>query len=274
MDDFVLGDTATLSGAARNANILAALDAHGIHAAGFVAGKFVDSDAKMALVAEWSKRGHIIANHSFSHWNYPSVEFDAFRDDVIRCEALLAKVPSYTKLFRFPYLKEGDTAEQRDRMRAFLRERGYRNGHVTIDASDWAIAGRLQKRLEADPKADVSRYRDFYLEHILQRSEFYDDLARKVLGRSIPHTLLIHHNILNGLFLGDLLGMYERKGWNLIDARTAFEDPVFRAEPKNAPAGESIVWALAKETGKFEKLLRYPAEDGEYEDPRMNALGL
>jgi len=40
------------------------------------------------------------------------------------------------------------------------------------------------------------------------------------------------------------------------------------------PAGESIIYALAKQTGKFDGQLRYPAEDGAYEDPRMDALGL
>lgn len=36
----------------------------------------------------------------------------------------------------------------------------------------------------------------------------------------------------------------------------------------------SLVWALAKETGKFDGLLRYPGEDDEYEKPIMDALGL
>jgi hypothetical protein len=40
------------------------------------------------------------------------------------------------------------------------------------------------------------------------------------------------------------------------------------------PAGESIVWSLAKEKGVIAKSLRYPAEDGEYENARMNKLGL
>jgi peptidoglycan-N-acetylglucosamine deacetylase len=274
MDDFILGDTPTLTADARNTKILDALDAHRVRAAGFVAGKYVDSDAKMALVAEWSKRGHMIGNHTFSHWEYSGAEFDAFCSDTLRCEELLAKLPTYTKMFRFPYLKEGETAEQRDRMRAFLRDHGYRNGHVTIDASDWYVDTRLRKRLEAKPDADLTPYRDFYLEHIWERAQYYDGLARKVLGHTIPHTLLIHHNVLNGLFLGDLLGMFERKGWKVVDARKAFDDPVFRAEPKIAPAGESLVWALAKETGKFDKTLRYPGEDGAYEKLRMNVLGL
>jgi hypothetical protein len=60
----------------------------------------------------------------------------------------------------------------------------------------------------------------------------------------------------------------------LIDAKDAFKDPIFSAEPKVVPAGESIVWSLAKENGTIAKSLRYPAEDGEYETERMNKLGL
>ena len=87
-----------------------------------------------------------------------------------------------------------------------------------------------------------------------ERALYYDDLARKVLGRSVKHTILMHFNLLNALFLGDLLKMFKSKGWKLIDAEQAFKDPVFSAAPKIVPAGESIIWALAKETGKFDKL--------------------
>ena len=84
----------------------------------------------------------------------------------------------------------------------------------------------------------------------------------------------MHFNLLNGLFLGELIEMFSSKGWQLIDAATAFTDSVFLAEPKTLPAGESIVWALAKEKGTIAKSLRYPAEDGDYETARMNRLGL
>ena len=33
-------------------------------------------------------------------------------------------------------------------MRAFLTDHGYKNGAVTIDASDWYIDDRLRKRLD------------------------------------------------------------------------------------------------------------------------------
>jgi len=71
-----------------------------------------------------------------------------------------------------------------------------------------------------------------------------------------------------------LLSMFKTKGWRAIDAEEAFTDPVFSAKPKVLPAGQSIVWALAKEKGRIAKSLRFPAEDGDYENARMDKLGL
>jgi peptidoglycan/xylan/chitin deacetylase (PgdA/CDA1 family) len=274
MDDFYLSDSPILSAEARNEAILDALGRERLRAALFVTARNVENPENMRRLRRWDERGHLIGNHTYSHPHYPSKTFEEFSRDVLRAEEILKALPRYRKLFRFPFLKEGKTAEQRDRMRAFLRERGYRNGHVTIDASDWYVDQRLRERLKQDPRAATEPYRDFYLAHIRERALFYEDLAQKVTGRRVRHTLLIHHNLLNGLFLGDLLHMFRREGWELIDAADAFKDPLFRAEPNVVPAGESLVWAIAKQSGKFEQLLRYPAEDGQYEKARMDALGL
>lgn len=276
IDDFNWSDATGITSEARNRALLDALRAHRVQAAVFVAGKFVDNETGQRLLGAWNKEGHVIGNHSYSHlyYNIAKVGFEQFSQDVLKGESVLGTHSRFRKLFRFPYLKEGDTAEKRDAMRKCLAERGYRNWHVTIDASDWYVDQRLRARLKRDAGADLAPYRDYYLNHIWERSLFYDDLSRKVLGRSVKHTLLVHHNVLNGLFLNDLLGMYKAKGWTLIGAGEAFKDPVFSSAPKILPAGESLIWALAKEAGKFEKLLRYPAEDGDYEKGRMDELGL
>jgi peptidoglycan-N-acetylglucosamine deacetylase len=274
VDDFDLYDTPALSAEARNLGILDALRTYRLQAAAFVAGKFVDNEKNLALLRLWSERGHLIANHTYSHGNYANKDFEGYAQDILRNEELLKRLPRFRKFLRFPYLKEGKTAEHRDKMRAFLKAEGYRNGHVTIDNSDWYIDGRLRARLKSNPRADATPYRDFYLEHIWARASYYDDLSRQVLGRSVRHTLLLHHNVLNGMFLADLLRMFKRRGWQLIDAAEAYDDPVFKLEPKIAPAGEGLIWALAKESGRFDKVLRYPAEAGDYEKPRMDALGL
>jgi hypothetical protein len=74
--------------------------------------------------------------------------------------------------------------------------------------------------------------------------------------------------MINALYLEDVIRSFSDKGWQWIDAHRAFDHPVFKREPKTLPAGESLVWALAKETGRFEDRLRYPGEDGAYEKPK------
>ncbi len=76
------------------------------------------------------------------------------------------------------------------------------------------------------------------------------------------------------MVLPDVMTAFESAGWQWIDASLAFEDEVFRRQPQTLPAGESLVWALAKETGRFDSRLRYPDEDGDYEMPKMDALHL
>ncbi len=109
---------------------------------------------------------------------------------------------------------------------------------------------------------------------IWERARFYESLAQRVLARSVRHTVLLHHSGLNALFVGDLIAMFRRKGWRPVDADYAYRDSVYDLQPRILPAGESLIWALAKESGKFEKELRYPGEDDVYENPRMDALNL
>lgn len=276
MDDFHWHNAVKLTAAERNHAILDTLHANSLKAALFVAGRNIDSDEGKQLLSLWDKAGHLIGNHTYSHRNYnaPATVIEEYQQDILRAEALLKDFPRFKKYFRFPLLKEGDTIAKRDAMREFFAKNGYRNGHVTIDNSDWAIDNRLTTRLKKDAAAAVKPYRDFYMEHMWARAEYYDALAQRVLGRPVKHTILVHFNLLNGLFLGDLIAMLKSKGWQPIDAEEAFADPVFSAAPKVLPAGESIVWSLAKEKGTIPKSLRYPAEDGEYENARMNKLGL
>jgi peptidoglycan/xylan/chitin deacetylase (PgdA/CDA1 family) len=273
--DMNANDTPKLTLDQRNLAILDVLRLHGnLKAALFVCGMRVDNEQGRKHLLEWDKARHIIANHSYSHFYFPSVEFDKFSQDILRGEKVISDLKHFRKLFRFPYLKEGNTLEKRDKIRSFLKENGYGMGYVTIDTSEWAIDARLRKRLNKEPNADLTNYRNFYLEHIWERAVFYDDLAKKVTGKPVKHTLLIHHNLVTALFLGDLLEMFKKKGWKLINAENAFKDPIFNRYPETVPAGESIIWALAKESGKFNDLLRYPAEDVRYENEKMDKLGL
>jgi peptidoglycan/xylan/chitin deacetylase (PgdA/CDA1 family) len=258
-----------------NQRMLATLDKRKLKAVLYVVGKRIDSPEGKQIVTAWDRAGHDIGNHSYSHFNFNSkTTLGEFEADLTRNEAFIRDYPHFVRLFRFPFFKEGNTVEKRDGMRAFLKDHGYRSGRATIDASDWAIDARMDARAKLNPSANLNAYRDFFLQHIWARTQFYDSLAQRLFSHPVRHTVLLHHSALNALFLDDLIGMFIAKGWKPIDAKRAYADPVYDLQPKILPAGEGLIWALAKESGRFEKELRYPGEDDVYENPKMDALGL
>jgi peptidoglycan-N-acetylglucosamine deacetylase len=275
LDDPTLSLGSVLRWQEASSRILNAISAKNARIALFVCGLRVDEADGAKLLTAWDQAGHSICNHSYSHKYYGErTSYADFAVDFLKNEKVIAPYHNRTSLFRYPFLKEGDTADKRDRFRALLKERGYRVGHVTIDASDWYVSQRFVDRLGKQPNAPIAPYRDYLIAHLLDRAAFYRQLALDVLGRDIRHTLLMHYNPLNAFVLPDVMNAFVGAGWQWIDASLAFEDPVFRSQPQTLPAGESLVWALAKETGRFEDRLRYPGEDDVYEKPKMDALGL
>jgi hypothetical protein len=135
--------------------------------------------------------------------------------------------------------------------RGVLHRLGYRNGHVKIDASDWYYDARLRQRLAADPGFDPVRFRQPYVDHIADRAEFYDRLVRRAIGRTIPHTILIHYNLLNSPFRESCWTL-----WPCADGASCMRNTLigtpYSQGNRRSLAGESLVWALAKETGRYD----------------------
>src|SRR5260370_339246 len=157
IDDFNLFGTSQEVAQKRNRALLNALSTHAnLKAAAFPVGKHIDNELGESLVREWGEAGHMIGNHTYSHWFYPNHSFEEFSQDMLRVEPLIKDMSGFTKRFLFPALTES----------------------------------------------------------------------------------------------------------------------VLSAAPNIEPAGESIIWALAKETGKFANILRYPGEDGEYEKSKLDKLSL
>ena len=266
-----MADTIGLTATERNTAILRQLaDAH-LKSILFVTR--VDGDSKRNdLIRQWGIQGHQIGNHTATHPDLNQISVADYEQELLTCDKALRDMPGFTRRFRFPYLKEGNTIEKRDGFRTFLDANSYQTGPVSVDASDWYYSERLSHRLKIDPQADTRPYRDAYLNHLYDRARYYDGLSRTVLGRSVAHVLLLHHNLINALFLRDVIQMFKDKGWTLIDSEVAFKDPVYAMRPNILPAGESVLWALAKQKGV--QGLRYPGEDDVYEKPILDRLHL
>ena len=239
----------------------------------FAQGARVDSPQGLALVRAWGEAGHDLANHTYRHRNFGArdVLLQEFITDIQRNQDLLEDLPGFVRRFRYPYLKEGDTAAKQDGLRDWLAAAGYASGAVSIDTSDWYYNSRYLRWRNRNPDADVAKMRDAYLEHLLARARYYDGLSRQLLDRSVRHVLLLHMNGLNAEFLPDVIAMFRANGWRIITPAEAYADPVYVEQPDILPAGESILWSLAQEKGM--EGLRYPSEDSTYEKDRLDALG-
>ena len=224
-----------------------------------------DTAAGRAILRAWGEDGHLLANHSYSHWdlNRDEVTLEAYEADALRGEAVIRDLPGFTRRYRYPFLRAGNTVAKRDGFYAFLKARGDAIGHVSIDTADWLLDERLRQRLENDPGADLAPYRDLYLKHLWACARFYDAWSREVFGRAIPHVLLLHSRLLNGLFLGEVIDAFRARGWTWISPAEAFQDPVYALMPKNLPGGEALADAVAAERGVqgFVKAWRERAKD-------------
>jgi peptidoglycan-N-acetylglucosamine deacetylase len=259
-----------------NQMILDCLKEHKLQTIFYVCGKNLNTAEGKNILESWDNASHLIANHTYNHLNYNSSEnnYERYRDDFLRCDSLISSYNNYSKYFRAPFLKYGDTKEKRDSLNVFLKKNNYQNGYVTIDASDWFFNQRLIRFMNLNPGKNIEPYKKVYIEHLMERAKFYDELAFKLLGRKIKHSILLHHNLTSALFLGDLIKAFENEGWQTINASDALSDSVYQKIPNIVPAGESIIWGLAKQTGKYDDILRYPGEDSRYEEEKFNKLGL
>lgn len=257
-----------------NASILEALSKAHVKSILFPAGKIIDSQDGLKLVRAWGNAGHAVANHTYSHVDFCSdrVTLEQFIADTEKSETLLRDMPGWTRRLRFPFLKEGETASKRDGFRSWLAGHGYRSGAVSIDASDWYYNQRYLSWRRSHPGEDISPFRNAYLDHLWSRTLYYDSLSEQVLNRSVSHVLLLHTNAINAEFLPDIIAMYRSRGWDIVSPEEAYRDPVYAMMPATLPAGESILWALAKQHGVDG--LRYPAENDEYEKPLLDKSGL
>ena len=260
--------------AALNARILHALEKQQLHAIVFPSLGHIGGDAGLALIEQWSAAGHGVGNHTTRHRSLSSskVTLASFIDDVQRADEALHHLPTWLPMLRFPYLKEGDTLDKRDGMRQWLRDNGYRAAPVSIDSSDGYYNQRYLALQAAGRSEPVKRLRRAYVRHLLDRAAYYDNLARAVIGRSPSHVLRLHTNALNAAALPEVIEAFRNRGWHFVAARTAFEDPLYAMQPMTLPAGESIVWALARERGVDG--LRQPPEDAAYERPLLQRQGL
>ena len=226
------------------------------------------------LIQAWGQSGHLIGNHSALHQNLnkENVTLKDYLHSIEHADAVLKTLPNYTRIYRYPFLKEGNSAEKRDAVYQWLEQHQYRIGGVSIDASDWFYNRKYLDYAKLQDQDKLDRLKQAYIAHLLHRADYYDQLAQLTINRSPQHVLLLHVNAINAAFLKDVITAFQQHGWTFISAADALQDPLYTQHSQNIPAGESVIWSIAKTKGL--ENLRYPAEDAPYEIDNLKQHGL
>ena len=201
-------------------------------------------------IAAYVAAGHVIGDHGFSHPSLTKIGVAAFLADVDRSEAWLKGRAGFRPWFRFPFLDEGGSDRAvRDAVRAGLAQRGLSNAYVTVDGSDWNMEDQLRRAVQAGKPVDRRALRDLYVETMVRSADFSDALARRVLGRSPAHVILLHETDLAALYIADLVKALRRDGWTIVTAEAAYRDPLAATAPETPSAQGTRIAMIALEQG-------------------------
>jgi peptidoglycan/xylan/chitin deacetylase (PgdA/CDA1 family) len=272
LDDFQLEFDIGLDKESRHENILNAFDAVGHKAAGFVTGSFVTSDWGRRVVQNWLDRGHLIANHTWSHPHASETETAKYLADIQKNKSYLDELLRQVDFFRFPYLDDGRDRRQQTALFDGLKDLGLRNAPVTVGTVDWFTSNRLEAALKINPNKDLGPYRDYYVEMCVTLANHWDGVAQAVGFQSLPHLTLMHHNILNGHFLKDVLLALKSDGWGFVDAAEALNFSAYHAMPPEPTLGRN--WLTLRQRAANVEIDPYPEQYLEFGRKEMDALGL
>ncbi|WP_295801491.1 polysaccharide deacetylase family protein [uncultured Microbulbifer sp.] len=225
-DDAPRKATGYFDGPTRAKTLLQVLETHEIPQVAFFANTSNLTGERLERLRRYGDAGHIIANHSHTHPNFNTQELQAYIDDVNEADQILRDFPTFKPWFRFPFLREGNTAAKRNGMRKFLDEHGYINAYITLNNYDWYIESLFQEAVAEGKRVDLDRLRRFYLDVMIAGIEYYDQMAIQHIGRSPKHILLMHEMDISALFVGDLADALRNRGWSIISPEEAYTDDI------------------------------------------------
>lgn len=195
-----------------------------------------------SLLGLWQEAGVQLGNHTWSHPRLEEVGLAAYVADLEQGHAALqALLPAGTVIpFRYPFLVEGLTVAERDRIREVLRALKSPIAPVTIDASDWLYARGHQRAVASGDTTRRELQRRSWRWNLEESTLLAEHWSRALFGREPPQILLLHGNCLNADHLGEYLDWLTARGYTFVTLDAALRDPAY-AEPdrSTSPTGDS-----------------------------------
>lgn len=215
---------------------------------GFINGASVNTEPDSApVLAIWRHAGLPLGNHTWSHMNAGQHAVEDFEADVQRNEPLLRTLSGGDwHWFRYPYLSEGATPQQRARLRAFLAEEGYRVAGVTMSFSDYLFNEPYARCIAKGDKRAIGELEKNYLSAAADSLRFSRAMSHQLYGYDIPYVLLLHIGAFDARMLPRLLRFYRAQGIELVSLAEAQSNPWYKSysDLRQAPGSSGLEAAM------------------------------
>ena len=230
--------------------LVAALRANRVPAVGFVNEGKIHRDtlvdpAGVELLRHWTRAGLELGNHGYSHLDLHTTAVDTYLADVGRGDAvtrrLMVEGGRQPRFFRHPFLHTGRSLGDRARVDSLLVARGYRVAPVTIDNGDYLFAAAYDDALARRDSAEARRIGDAYVAYMERVFTYYEQQTTAIVGRDMPHVLLIHANLLNADRFDALARMMRGRGYSFVSLEEALADTAYKSADTYVGAG-GISW--------------------------------
>ena len=201
---------------------------------GFINAKKLEENPDAADALKMWAAAEPFGNHTYRHLDLNENSAEAFEREIDENEPaleLLAGKDSNWHWLRYPFLREGDTAEKRRAVRAYLQAHGYRVAQVTLDWEDYLWNSSYARCVAKNDSKSIAWLKSSYLEIESSYLDLGRDLAKLVYGHDINHVLLLHLGAFSGTILPDALDLLQRKGFTPVTLEEAQSDPAYEGDP-------------------------------------------
>jgi peptidoglycan/xylan/chitin deacetylase (PgdA/CDA1 family) len=216
-------------------SIIESLRRHKAPAAyGFINAKAVADRAEdVEVLKEWRAAGFPLGNHAYSHMDLHANDINAFEQDVLGNESTLQLLmgDSDWHRFRYPFLREGDTADKHRAILAFLKERGYKVAQVTLSFDDYAYNEPYARCLAKNDTQGIDWLKQSFLSRAADSLTRGQEAARQLFGRDIKHVMLLHIGSFETVMLSPLLDLLADRGFSLTTLQDAQADEAYAVAP-------------------------------------------
>jgi peptidoglycan-N-acetylglucosamine deacetylase len=201
-------------------SILDTLVENKVPATGFVIAGSIGK-GQWEMLEAFHDAGFTIGNHTYSHANLNSMSSEKYIENVARADKILSPLMSHPRYFRYPYLAEG-RGQKKILVQQYLSEHDYIIAPITIDTKDFRFNSQLYRVPYRARPNYLPKLKKQYLSYIWKQTLRAEKRAKEKPVRQI---LLLHANLLNSHFLGDIIKMYRDHGYQFITLQKALDNP-------------------------------------------------